>query len=180
MSEKRRGLGRGLGALIPSSAAGNGSGNGRLRHGPWTSSFRRAEKRWTPPSARMPVTRRCLRPHGSPWQIGGAAPPRMLRGRNAGRRDGRPPSEARHQAAGGTAAAKAPAKARRARTAAEVRKTTPDSPRRREPPGAASAATKRKDVEDNGVDLVEVPACASPRSRYRHPPEPQTAPFGLR
>ena len=28
MSEKRRGLGRGLGALIPSSAAGNGSGNG--------------------------------------------------------------------------------------------------------------------------------------------------------
>ena len=27
MSEKRRGLGRGLGALIPSSAAANGSGN---------------------------------------------------------------------------------------------------------------------------------------------------------
>jgi ParB family chromosome partitioning protein len=28
MSEKRRGLGRGLGALIPSSAAANGSANG--------------------------------------------------------------------------------------------------------------------------------------------------------
>ena len=34
MSEKRRGLGRGLGALIPSSAAGNASGNGAAAFAP--------------------------------------------------------------------------------------------------------------------------------------------------
>lgn len=47
MSDKRRGLGRGLGALIPSSASANGSGNGSAPSRPVDLFFPEARKRST-------------------------------------------------------------------------------------------------------------------------------------
>ena len=48
MSDKRRGLGRGLGALIPSSAAANASGNGAAPSRPVDLFFPRPGKRLSP------------------------------------------------------------------------------------------------------------------------------------
>src|SRR4051812_37061155 len=48
MSEKRRGLGRGLGALIPSSAATNGSGNGAAASRPVDLFFPEGRKKTEP------------------------------------------------------------------------------------------------------------------------------------
>ena len=45
MSDKRRGLGRGLGALIPSSAAANASGNGAAPSRPVDLFFPEARKK---------------------------------------------------------------------------------------------------------------------------------------
>ena len=51
MSEKRRGLGRGLGALIPSSAAANGQGNGAAASRPVDLFFPEGRKKAEPAAA---------------------------------------------------------------------------------------------------------------------------------
>ena len=53
MSDKRRGLGRGLGALIPSSAAAKPPATVQRRPVPWISSFPKPEKR-TPAPRSLP------------------------------------------------------------------------------------------------------------------------------
>ena len=53
MSDKRRGLGRGLGALIPSSAAANASGNGAAPSRPVDLFFPEARKK-TPDAEALP------------------------------------------------------------------------------------------------------------------------------
>jgi len=58
MSDKRRGLGRGLGALIPSSAAANASGNGAAPSRPVDLFF---------PEARKKTSDAETLPDGTPW-----------------------------------------------------------------------------------------------------------------
>ena len=53
MSDKRRGLGRGLGALIPSSAPANASGNGAAPSRPVDLFFPEARKKPTTPPASL-------------------------------------------------------------------------------------------------------------------------------
>ncbi|MFP5312632.1 MAG: ParB/RepB/Spo0J family partition protein, partial [Actinomycetes bacterium] len=57
MSEKRRGLGRGLGALIPSSAPANGSGNGGTASRPVDLFFPEGRKKTEPPADSSAVSK---------------------------------------------------------------------------------------------------------------------------
>ena len=61
MSDKRRGLGRGLGALIPSSASANASGNGAAPSRPVDLFFPEARKKTSDAEALLadPPSQRC-------------------------------------------------------------------------------------------------------------------------
>ena len=138
MSDKRRGLGRGLGALIPSSAAASGNGSAPSR--PVDLFFPEARKRT--PAAEMPETEETV---AAPEDVAAESPA---------------PSPTTAPAVGvpetkGTpgAAKKAPArKAPAAKTAAPAAAPKPASKTVDEAEALAVA-----DSDDQGVELVEVP-----------------------
>lgn len=124
MSDKRRGLGRGLGALIPSSAAASSSGNGAAPSRPVDLFF--------------PESRKVARPDSStdeavsdqaPTDGGAASPEKAQAAETAAKR---PP---RGKDASGDAAGKAPAKSPAARSAG----TRPGA---KSPAGDAEAAAE--------------------------------------
>ncbi|MBT2567598.1 ParB/RepB/Spo0J family partition protein [Arthrobacter sp. ISL-85] len=161
MSEKRRGLGRGLGALIPSSAAANGSsGNGGAVSRPVDLFFPEGRKKTEPleqPS--VPVAARMQdedSSDGAPRRSSarsGAAEPAVDRG--AADEKKTPP------AAAAAPAKKAPAK----KPALTDIKAEAESTPSMEIPAAAevvvgNAATDAPDMvrpSDSGIELVEVP-----------------------
>ncbi len=164
MSEKRRGLGRGLGALIPSSAAGNGAANGATVSRPVDLFFPEGRKKIDPspvdadngettpdeagdavPAQRAPLTNDQSQEKAVASKTGSAA---------------KSPDKAADKPAGAKASAEAPAKTR---TASE----SPDSVSATAEPTPAAASAQLSASEhavevqnsepDNGVDLVEVP-----------------------
>ncbi len=66
MSDKRRGLGRGLGALIPSSAAANASGNGAAPSRPVDLFFPEARKKTSDAESLPDIQRRAGQGRRSP------------------------------------------------------------------------------------------------------------------
>ncbi|MFB8369545.1 ParB/RepB/Spo0J family partition protein [Pseudarthrobacter sp. NPDC055928] len=153
MSEKRRGLGRGLGALIPSSASGSASGNGAAASRPVDLFFPEGRKKVTSveddadrtPSDRTPGVAEPAAADAqaetdvTPTARKSAAPKTAPRAT--------PKVEAK------PAAANEPSKQR---TAA----AKPSSPKLAEdeaPAGTSAAISEDTQQIDNGVDLVEVP-----------------------
>lgn len=168
MSEKRRGLGRGLGALIPSSGASNGQGNGAAASRPVDLFFPEGRKKAEPAAAETtakpdapaaavprestPVTKKVAAAKASvPKKSSGAA-----------------------RSTGGTikkstVAADVPAGTRNASPAAGEVQATPtpalpadaagsgETPSSLSTDGASSVEVADVRASDNGVDLVEVP-----------------------
>ncbi|MGO4187723.1 ParB/RepB/Spo0J family partition protein [Pseudarthrobacter sp. TAF60_1] len=159
MSEKRRGLGRGLGALIPSSAAGNGSGNGTPASRPVDLFF---------PEGRKKVDSSAESAEESP-SSSTRSPVALVKQRSEDVQvtndeavpKGASPAKPSTKAAERTAPAKAPATtSAKTRPAAKSEETAPDPSELNGGTGegaALPAAEKQSEVEDNGVDLVEVP-----------------------
>jgi ParB family transcriptional regulator, chromosome partitioning protein len=165
MSEKRRGLGRGLGALIPSSAATNGSGNGSAVSRPVDLFFPEGRKKTEPvehpaadaeartqeatvpeprPSAAQAAAAKSASDNGSDDRksapAGDAAAPARAK-----------KAPARKTPAASSKAAPEPSPAAEATTAAAVTESpAADSVA----PVAAASADIRA---DSGVELVEVP-----------------------
>lgn len=135
MSDKRRGLGRGLGALIPSSAAASGNGSAPSR--PVDLFFPEARKRTPAPGVAEDTT-------GVPDEES-AAGSQPLSATAAGTNSSAQDTNT-VPAATKTTARKAPAK--KGEAPAGVSK-----PAVKQAPGTASVS----DVEDQGVELVEVP-----------------------
>jgi ParB family chromosome partitioning protein len=152
MSEKRRGLGRGLGALIPSSAAGNASGNGTPASRPVDLFFPEGRKKvdssvdagdlTLSSTTRSPVALVKQSEEDVPVTNEEAAP------------KGASPAKSSTKPAGGPASSKAPARAS-AKARADVKAVAAA------PASAGDAAIPVAEVQrgadDNGVDLVEVP-----------------------
>ncbi|NQD87808.1 ParB/RepB/Spo0J family partition protein [Paenarthrobacter sp. CM16] len=143
MSEKRRGLGRGLGALIPSSAAAQGNGSAPSR--PVDLFFPEAKKS-VEPVVEAPASEAAV--EAEPSQSAGAA---ATAGKAA-------VQETRKSAASNSAASKAPASKAPAKSAA---KSTPAKPASKRT--TASSTPETNDVEAassssaSNVELVEVP-----------------------
>ncbi|MDE8667789.1 ParB/RepB/Spo0J family partition protein [Pseudarthrobacter sp. H3Y2-7] len=160
MSEKRRGLGRGLGALIPSSAAGNGSGNGTPASRPVDLFFPEGRKKVdsaadageasADSSVRSPLAVvQEKRTEDAPLTSDVIEP--------KSRAVTKPNSKAAPEPASAKAPAKAPAKRRPAATSDEA-VAVPAEPADATGTNKVVAAPKEESaVEDNGVDLVEVP-----------------------
>ncbi|MEO8283610.1 MAG: ParB/RepB/Spo0J family partition protein [Pseudarthrobacter sp.] len=160
MSEKRRGLGRGLGALIPSSAAGNGSGNGTPASRPVDLFF--------------PEGRKKVDSAAEAGEVSQASPTRSPAAlvKNAHTEDvpvtsaeaaskAASPAKQNAKLAGRAPSAKTPSKApAKTGTAAKSEATAPIPAELKVRPAedaAIPAAEAQSNVEDNGVDLVEVP-----------------------
>lgn len=138
MSDKRRGLGRGLGALIPSSAAASGNGSAPSR--PVDLFFPEARKRT--PAAEMPETEETV---AAPEDVAAESPAPSPTTAPA---VGVPESKGTPGAAKKAPARKAPA----AKTAAPAAAPKPASKTVDEAEALAVA-----DSDDQGVELVEVP-----------------------
>jgi ParB family chromosome partitioning protein len=160
MSEKRRGLGRGLGALIPSSAAGNGSGNGTPASRPVDLFFPEGRKKVdssvdagevTPSSTtRSPVA---LVKQSTAEDV-------SVTNDEAAPKGTSPTKTSTNQAEGPASAkapAKAPAKSRKAAKSGDVAPGSADDTVGPAKDAVIPAADVQNDAEDNGVDLVEVP-----------------------
>jgi ParB family chromosome partitioning protein len=160
MSEKRRGLGRGLGALIPSSAAGNGSGNGTPASRPVDLFFPEGRKKVdSSVGAGEPTLSSTT---GSPVALVKQSTAGDVAVTNAeAAPKGASPTKPSTTPAEGPASAKAPAKApAKTRTAVKSGDVAPASADDTVGPAkdaAAPAAEVPNHAEDNGVDLVEVP-----------------------
>jgi ParB family chromosome partitioning protein len=141
MSDKRRGLGRGLGALIPSSASASGNGSAPSR--PVDLFFPEARKRT--PAADVPVTETVVTDEvqGDAAKTQTSSPEPMV---------AETVEESAAAAAPAPAAKKAPARKTVAPKAASTTspKSGTDSP-------APLPSGSAEDVEDDGVQLVEVP-----------------------
>lgn len=160
MSEKRRGLGRGLGALIPSSAAGNGSGSGAPASRPVDLFFPEGRKKvdssadagevTSASSTRSPVALvKQSTSEDAPVTNEEAAPNSAS--------PAKPSTKSAVRSVSATAPAKAPA---RSRTTAKSGDTGSAPAELKAEPGedeAIPAAQVQSGAEDNGVDLVEVP-----------------------
>lgn len=159
MSEKRRGLGRGLGALIPSSAAGNGSGNGTAVSRPVDLFFPEGRKKVDPSpgvadggatrgsSTDSPAAPAKVTPAKDLSGQKGAAAPKAASTAKASAKSSETP-------AGSKPPAKSPVKI----------PTAKDSPASTSAPAEPSvepsvppASQVLNSDGDNGVDLVEVP-----------------------
>lgn len=188
MSEKRRGLGRGLGALIPSSAATNGSGNGGTVSRPVDLFFPEGRKKIESveqPAAEAPAKtqdKEATAP-GQRTAAGNAAAATTAPDKDgAGRKSASssPEVPAKKTAAGKTSAAssnESPESSPAAETSAVP--AVVDSPAEDGPVPAETAGADFR--EESGVELVEVPGaplCGNPG--VRHPSEPQAAPKCLR
>lgn len=163
MSEKRRGLGRGLGALIPSSAAANGSGNGAAVSRPVDLFFPEGRKKTEPveqSAAEVPAKTQDKEPTAS--RKGTAA---AKSGAAASASDNGSDGSKSASAGSAAPAKKVPAKKTPPASpdesvehspAAEIPAATEDgsSPSGGAAPAANAAADFR---EESGVELVEVP-----------------------
>lgn len=153
MSEKRRGLGRGLGALIPSSAAGSASGNGTAASRPVDLFFPEGRKKVAPEDESVDNggAHNLTTPLDSPSDGSAAesAPAKKASGASASA--GNRTSQAGEE----TAAAKVPTKGRSAAANDSEPASGPSET------SASREVSQRVDDEDatadNGVDLVEVP-----------------------
>jgi ParB family chromosome partitioning protein len=155
MSEKRRGLGRGLGALIPSSAAGSASGNGAAASRPVDLFFPEGRKKVFPDDAvdngaalsdddlSSSATVKSAEKASSakaPTKTSTAAPAKTSAKKSAGERS-------------------APATTATPPTAGDENTPAPAEDSRAVETSAEFSAPDEATVEvvDNGVDLVEVP-----------------------
>ncbi|MFE4542769.1 ParB/RepB/Spo0J family partition protein [Arthrobacter sp. NPDC056727] len=169
MSDKRRGLGRGLGALIPSSASAGASGNGAAPSRPVDLFFPEARKTAEPVPAAEPdkpvlddaPARRSGRKSSAPGSA--EAPAEAAAGPDAKTAsDGTKASSAKSAASVKDAAAKPAASDQDAGKSGGVR---PESPAVAETAGDDASAenaavgrnAKSAAVLDNDVELVEVP-----------------------
>lgn len=153
MSEKRRGLGRGLGALIPSSASGSASGNGAAASRPVDLFFPEGRKKVTSveddadrtPSDRAPGV---AEPAAAAAQTETEATP-------TARKSAAPKTAPRAtpKVEAKPAAAKEPSKQRTAAAKTSSPKLAEDEA----PAGTSAAISEDTQQIDNGVDLVEVP-----------------------
>jgi ParB family chromosome partitioning protein len=161
MSEKRRGLGRGLGALIPSSAAGNGSGNGTAVSRPVDLFFPEGRKKVD--SSAAVVENAEATPAESEDSVVAAqmqSPAKDIpSAKNAAASKVASPAKPAAKVADKTTASKTPAKApakTRSAVASSNGSSSSDNASTPAEPKAASV-TPGAEVVDNGVDLVEVP-----------------------
>jgi ParB family chromosome partitioning protein len=166
MSDKRRGLGRGLGALIPSSASANASGTGSAPSRPVDLFFPEARKR-TPDAALTEETTEATEAPAdkttasSPATAAPAtAAPEETAGTDATAASAGKPEPVKP---GTKAATKKPAAPAQTGGAAAKKAAAPkDSTARNDSPKAGRTDTKPVPApdtaaDDNGVDLIEVP-----------------------
>lgn len=159
MSEKRRGLGRGLGALIPSSAAANGAGNGGAVSRPVDLFFPEGRKKADPLEEPEASAADNVQDKSTP-----AVVPRASAKAGSAKSAADERSDDKEDAA---ATAEAPAKKTPARETRAAASKTVSKPAADADPAAAAAGTSDRMVasapvevarpEDNGVELVEVP-----------------------
>jgi ParB family chromosome partitioning protein len=163
MSEKRRGLGRGLGALIPSSAATNGSGNGGTVSRPVDLFFPEGRKKTespeqsaTPATPRIPEKEQAA--PAARTSSGEATSSKSVVDKKTDDKG----NESKKQSPAAAPAKKAPAR----KSPAASAKTAPDpSPVDDTSAAAETPADAQSPVEpplesvpaDSGVELVEVP-----------------------
>jgi ParB family transcriptional regulator, chromosome partitioning protein len=173
MSEKRRGLGRGLGALIPSSAGANGAGNGTAVARPVDLFFPEGRRKTDPAEAVLDSIaadeRAAGRDAGSPETDVAEAAAEDASTKSSSNGTGKPAaaktSTARRAAASATSsngsAAKNDASANGAgKTKTSVKKVVEATAEPGEPaadPVDLPTASTKSFEADNGVDLVEVP-----------------------
>ncbi|MFF1882152.1 ParB/RepB/Spo0J family partition protein [Pseudarthrobacter sp. NPDC058196] len=157
MSEKRRGLGRGLGALIPSSAAANGSANGAAVSRPVDLFFPEGRKKTEPVQQPEPPAATKAQETANPAPAPRASAAKTSTAKSAG--SDKPTTAA--AAANGAAGKKAPAT-----KAPAARSKTADTPVPTAVPAeavqpaeaeAVAAAVEPAAIPDSGVELVEVP-----------------------
>lgn len=160
MSEKRRGLGRGLGALIPSSATANASGNGSAASRPVDLFFPEGRKK--APAGEDESVRSAAAKTSSEADSSPGGKPVESESAPAAPESAAPTSGARKAAPRTTPAAakdaekpsngKAPATPR-----AASKTSTPGIPENESADDASSVSSGSSEPADNGVDLVEVP-----------------------
>ena len=161
MSEKRRGLGRGLGALIPSSAAGNGSGNGTTVSRPVDLFFPEGRKKVDPAPGVVENggTTRGLSTDSvvAPSKQAAAKDLSVTKDETAPKvaSPAKPAAESSEKPAASKAPSKAAAKTRPAAKSPDL-SSVPDEPTM-EPTLVGDVAEVTNGEADNGVDLVEVP-----------------------
>ncbi|MDQ0799134.1 ParB/RepB/Spo0J family partition protein [Arthrobacter sp. SLBN-112] len=160
MSEKRRGLGRGLGALIPSSAAANGSANGGAVSRPVDLFFPEGRKKTEPVEQAAPPVPPA--PATAQEKESPAPGPRASAAKtSAAKSADSDKAAAAAAAANGAADKKAPArKAPAARSKAAAEPAPAAAPEETHQPAEAGVETNTADpgaAPDSGVELVEVP-----------------------
>ncbi|WP_026264882.1 ParB/RepB/Spo0J family partition protein [Arthrobacter sp. 135MFCol5.1] len=156
MSEKRRGLGRGLGALIPSSAAANGSANGAAQSRPVDLFFPEGRKKTEPVEQPAPPAA------AKAQEKEGQAPAARISAAKTtpakSTATDKPSKTA--AAANGAADTKAPAKKAPGLRSKAADGPAPSTPPAKAPqPAEAGAADKveASAAPESGVELVEVP-----------------------
>lgn len=165
MSEKRRGLGRGLGALIPSSAAANGSGNATTVSRPvdlffpegrkkTESSEEALEPRSSKPAADKPTAATSTKPSSAKSSSAKSTTAKSAAGKGTDAGSPAPKPSAAAKAKTETGATSAGAKDDAGDTEQEPTTGMP------EVAASADAPSERSETpvwDDGGVDLVEVP-----------------------
>jgi ParB family chromosome partitioning protein len=157
MSDKRRGLGRGLGALIPSSASASASGNGAAPSRPVDLFFPEARKTAEPVPAVEPD--RTEVDEAGTKEASDAVKPAAAKStaKTAASRGG--------ASGAGAGAVKNAGAAKAAKDSEKSEDIRPDTSPADEPKNEAASAQAAADgakvgsgaVSDNGVDLIEVP-----------------------
>ena len=162
MSEKRRGLGRGLGALIPSSAAVNGSGTGTSASRPVDLFFPEGRKKVDPGEDSL-STDDTRTPSADSASSSGSESSSAADNRSATAIETADASKAAATTAESTADTKTADKPATAKTATgtepAARKTANSVNGRTKSSAAPETPTAEGEIPetDNGVDLVEVP-----------------------
>ena len=157
MSEKRRGLGRGLGALIPSSASGSASGNGAAVSRPVDLFFPEGRKKVTSveddadrtPSDKTPAV---VDPSSAAAQRQTEATPPATKSA-APKTAPKTTTRATSKVEDKPAAVKQPTKPR----TGAAKASSPELPDDDAPAETSAAISEDIQQVDNGVDLVEVP-----------------------
>lgn len=153
MSDKRRGLGRGLGALIPSSAAGSASGNGTSVARPVDLFFPEGRKKVDPAGDVDLNGQEASAPDTASGAPAADAAPSVN-----SKSPGKPDAKVASKSSSSKAPAGTPAKGGAAMNPAG---SDSDSPAAEQDVPADSDAITAPDTQnqkaDNGVDLVEVP-----------------------
>ena len=154
MSEKRRGLGRGLGALIPSSAGANGSGNTATVSRPVDLFFPEGRKKAEPsePDADSQSSKTETDPRATDSAAKPSSPkPAAVKGAGTGTTESKP--------AAATKAAKTKALTKTPRDSDDVADVEQEDRDASQPAAevALDGRTEEPTWNDTGVDLVEVP-----------------------